>query len=137
MSHPVIETARGWIGTPYGHMGRVPGSILDCLGLLICAGKENGFVVEEIDDYYPNFIDSELLIQRLGEHLEEQPDPDTDHVATVAFKKGKPTHIILVTREGTVIQCLDRRGVIETTYGGVWRNRTTHRFKLPDTPWQP
>lgn len=133
----MITTARSYLGTPYGHMGRLPGRILDCLGLLICAARESGFEVVEQDDYYPNFIDSELLIQRLSEYLEPETDVNTDHVGVVAFKEGKPQHIILVTAEGTSIQCLDRRGVIETTYSGIWKNRTTHRFRLPEPTWQP
>lgn len=137
MNHPVIETARSWIGTPYGHKGRLPGKILDCLGLLICAGAENGFVVEEIDDYYPGYIKPELLISRFDEYLERETDPDTDHVALLAFTSRGPEHIILVTKQGTAVQCLDRRGVVETTYSGIWRKRTTHRFKLPETKWQP
>ena len=31
---PVIDVARGWIGTPYVHQASVPGAGCDCLGLV-------------------------------------------------------------------------------------------------------
>lgn len=34
----VVTTARQWVGTPYGHQGRLMGARVDCVGLILCVG---------------------------------------------------------------------------------------------------
>lgn len=134
MSHPIINTARSYIGTKYAHKGRIPHVVLDCLGLLVCAGKENGYHIDEVDDYYPGFINGKLLVRRFEEHLEYETRTDVDRIALMGYKGKLPTHVMFVTAEGTCIQCLEgrNRGVIETAYTSIWKNRTTHCFQLPE-----
>ena len=33
----LIEVARGYVGTPFHHAGRLPGVGLDCIGVPVCA----------------------------------------------------------------------------------------------------
>ncbi|MBE0615136.1 MAG: hypothetical protein IH604_15800 [Burkholderiales bacterium] len=44
-----MRTARGFIGTPFHHMGRLPGVGLDCSGVLICLGRDLGLVAASFD----------------------------------------------------------------------------------------
>ena len=45
----VMRVARSYIGTPFHHMGRLPGVGMDCSGLLICVGRELGLVASDFD----------------------------------------------------------------------------------------
>lgn len=51
MSSPalIVATAREYLGTPYLHQGRVKGLGVDCLGLLICVGRELEFLPASFD----------------------------------------------------------------------------------------
>ncbi|MCA8949531.1 MAG: C40 family peptidase [Planctomycetes bacterium] len=37
-----VEVVRGYVGTPYQHLGRLPGVGLDCAGVPLCAMAEVG-----------------------------------------------------------------------------------------------
>ena len=37
-----IAAARSYLRTPYGHQGRMPGVLLDCVGVPICAARQVG-----------------------------------------------------------------------------------------------
>ena len=45
----VVRVARSYLGTPFHHMGRLPGVGLDCAGVLICASRELGLVAPDYD----------------------------------------------------------------------------------------
>lgn len=45
----ILSAARGCIGTPYMHQGRLPGVALDCAGLVICVGWQIGIWPESFD----------------------------------------------------------------------------------------
>ena len=45
----VTRVARSYIGTPFHHMGRLPGVGLDCVGVLICCARELGLVTPDFD----------------------------------------------------------------------------------------
>jgi len=45
----VTRVARSYIGTPFHHMGRLPGVGLDCVGVLICCARELGLVAPDFD----------------------------------------------------------------------------------------
>ena len=45
----VVRVARSYSGTPFHHMGRLPGVGLDCVGLLICCARELGLVALDFD----------------------------------------------------------------------------------------
>ena len=45
----VVRVARSYIGTPFHHMGRLPGVGLDCVGVLICCARELGLVAPDFD----------------------------------------------------------------------------------------
>jgi cell wall-associated NlpC family hydrolase len=45
----IVRVARSYVGTPFHHMGRVPGVGMDCSGVLICTGRELGLVPPDFD----------------------------------------------------------------------------------------
>lgn len=50
----IVAIARGFVGTPYQHLGRQPGVALDCAGVLICTGRAAGLVAPDFD--VPNYV---------------------------------------------------------------------------------
>ena len=49
----VLEEARGWLGTPYHHMGRVQGAGTDCLMMLAEVYEAPGVVPHIEVPFYP------------------------------------------------------------------------------------
>ena len=54
----VLEEARGWLGTPYHHMGRIKGAGIDCLTLLAEVYAAAGVIAPVVDlpFYRPDFM---------------------------------------------------------------------------------
>lgn len=46
-----INSARGFLGTPFAHQGRVPGIGLDCAGLVVAACRENNYQINDVTGY--------------------------------------------------------------------------------------
>jgi len=45
----IVKVARSYLGTPFHHLGRLPGVGLDCAGLLVCCARELGLVAAGFD----------------------------------------------------------------------------------------
>ncbi len=56
----IVARAMSYVGTPYVHRGRRPGlgGALDCVGVAVCVGKDEGLHFVDLDAY------------------EEEPDPE-------------------------------------------------------------
>jgi len=50
----LIATARKYVGTRYVHQGRYAPTGLDCSGVLLLVGRENGIELEDKPGYYKN-----------------------------------------------------------------------------------
>jgi cell wall-associated NlpC family hydrolase len=47
----VIDIARTHLGTPWRHLGRLPGVALDCVGEIYCTGREAGALISDVQNY--------------------------------------------------------------------------------------
>lgn len=47
----LIEIARSYIGTPFRHQGRLPGTALDCAGLIVCSALAAGLNAKDVRGY--------------------------------------------------------------------------------------
>lgn len=45
----IVQVARGYVGTPFHHRGRLPGIGLDCAGVAVCLGRELGLLPADFD----------------------------------------------------------------------------------------
>lgn len=45
----IVSRARTYKGTRFVHMGRTPGSALDCAGVLVCCARDEGLVSPDFD----------------------------------------------------------------------------------------
>lgn len=85
------EIARSYIGTPYAHQGRRPKTDsdpggLDCLGLLICVGRQMGYVASDFDvSNYAMKPNKTSIIEGCEEYL-----------VRVSRDEAKPSDVIVV-----------------------------------------
>lgn len=132
------EIARSYIGTPFHHQARVPGVGLDCVGLVICVGRELG-VFDPIFDVpgYSRYPDGVMLMRNLQMHLTqiEETDMAPGDIVCVAFEKF-PQHVGIVgdyLYGGlSIIHAASKHGkVIETRllFGSSMRFVAAFRFK--------
>lgn len=114
----VIAAARGWVGTPWHHAGRVKGAGVDC-AQIICAAYEEAQLIEHIDPRYARqwglHRDRELFIEwieKMGGR--ETVAADAKPADIVTFKFGRTFfHGAILTAPDTVIHADLDMGVIE------------------------
>ena len=76
---PVVEAARGWIGTPYVHQACIRGVGCDCLGLIRGLWRDLiGPEPEAVPAYAPDWSEPqgrEWLWQAMARHLRPTEGP--------------------------------------------------------------
>ena len=75
----VVAAARGWLSTPYHHMGRVRGAGTDCLMLLAEVYEAAGVVPHVAVPFYPPdwnlHRDAERYLEGVARHAREIGEP--------------------------------------------------------------
>lgn len=90
-----VAIAREYLGTPYHHQGRVKGHGIDCIGLLVCVGWEQGSLAPDVDvTGYARVPDGLSLMCHLHRHLDpiDKMDMRPSDVICVAYDKW-PQHV--------------------------------------------
>jgi cell wall-associated NlpC family hydrolase len=115
-----VAAARSYLGAPWRHLGRKPWA-LDCVGLLIVAGKAVGIDVVAPRQYGREPWDDTLrkyLVQNFGSPVDEwQPGC----VLLVRWGKGEPSHVGIMTDHACgygMIHAHNLHGVIEQGLSG-------------------
>lgn len=114
----VITAARGWIGTPWHHAGRVKNAGVDC-AQLVCAAYEEAGLIPHIEPHYARqwglHRDHELFIEwieKMGGRRIAAADARPADIVT--FKFGRTYfHGAILTAPGTVIHADMNMSVIE------------------------
>lgn len=94
----IVSAARGYLGTPWRHQGRVKGHGVDCVGLVVCVCRELGVVGPDWDvKGYSRVPDGKELERHLHENLSAIPRAEIAPgcVVCVAFDKH-PQHVAIV-----------------------------------------
>jgi cell wall-associated NlpC family hydrolase len=66
----IVAFARGCIGTPFLHRGRLPGVGIDCLGIVICAARAFGLVASDFDvGPYPQVPDGVEFMKGANQYM--------------------------------------------------------------------
>lgn len=134
----IVETARGWIGTPYVHQASVKGVGCDCLGLLRGVWREiYGAEPQAIPPYRPGWDQSgESLRDGLAAHL-AAVDPTALQPGDVLLFRMVPRAAarhcaILAMRDGcpTLIHARQNKRVGEEPFAAFWRARLAYAFRL-------
>lgn len=138
----VVDTARGWIGTPYRHQGSCKGAGADCLGLVRGVWREiMGAEPERVPTYTLDWSETrktEDLWQAAMRHfqpksLNEQAPGD---LLLFRMRDGSVAkHLGIAARVGdnaTFIHAYSRHAVVESPLSTPWRRRIVARFAFPD-----
>lgn len=134
----VVAAARGWIGTPYCHQGRLHGVGVDCIGLVICVARDGGLVDPGFDyNGYRRRPDGTTLLQVSRMHMTqiEQSQMQPGDVVVVAFDTD-PQHFGILGdyRHGglSIIHAASGHGaVVETRLMFSRALRFVAAFQLP------
>jgi cell wall-associated NlpC family hydrolase len=88
----VVATARAMLGTPWMHQARLPGTALDCAGLVICTARALGLIPPgwEIADY-PRSPDG-TLCALCAAHMRPIAAPELGAVVLVGIERD-PQHL--------------------------------------------
>lgn len=130
----IVETARGFIGTPWVHQARAKGAGVDCLGLLVGVARELGMPVEDRADYPYEPIPSELLAG-LALNLDAIDLDDARAGDVLCFWIGdeaRPQHLAILTERGILHAWREgRRCVLEhgLTEGWKAKRHSAWRFR--------
>jgi len=110
----VVAAARGYVGTPFKHQGRLPGVGLDCVGLVICALREAGYACRDTSAYSrwpkPSMMRRELLTE--SRQLERGETMQPADVMWFRIKRN-PQHLGLYDGDGGMIHAFNISGRVE------------------------
>lgn len=127
----IVSAARGWLGTPFLHQGRLKGKGCDCVGLA------KGVAVEldiKVGDYlnYTRHPDPQLMLRLLRENLEEiTVEEAKEGDLYYMYFVNDPTHIAIKTDKGIIHSHLRVGKVVEQSLNKVWMKRIVKAFRYP------
>lgn len=133
----LVDAARGCVGTPFHHGGRVKGVGLDCVGLLVVAGRECGLEIEDDPFYPPNDDNFERLRPALERHCRKvMLGDDMRPGDVVLFRRiGGPrplfNHVGIFTGGGFVHawSTPSVKAVVETPLDDYWRRSIAGAYR--------
>lgn len=119
----LVRSARACLGTPFHHQGRKKGVGLDCIGLIVVALTENGYVVRDRADYGLR-PEKGALVQALEAHGARRVDGFEAGDVLVFVYDGQPQHVALASSGETLIHAFAPVGaVVESGVSTYWRRR--------------
>ncbi len=126
----VVCVARGFLGTPFRHQGRVPGRGLDCAGVIVCAARALGLSGYDVAGYgrLPSGDAMADHLRAAGCRAIEIPSPGDIYL--MRFETN-PQHLALVTDIGVLHAYAEIGRVVEHRLDAVWRARIVGAFRLP------
>jgi cell wall-associated NlpC family hydrolase len=131
----IVVAARGWLGTPFHHQGRVKGAGVDCAGVIVEVARELG--VGDVDVRgYGHRPDSRELEQLCREHMTPVAlqDAAAGDVLLIMID-GAPQHLAFQTaiggERGMLHSYAPARRVVEHRIDQHWADRIVAAFELP------
>ena len=131
----IVAAARGWLGTPFHHQGRLKGVGVDCAGVIVGVANELGLSTPDIKGYGHRPDSREL--ERLC----------FDHMTPVAIDEAEPGDVLLISIDGNpqhlafmtdaangramLHSYAPARRVVEHIISDDWTEKFTAAFKLP------
>ncbi len=141
----IVAQARGWIGTPFHHQGRIKGVGCDCLGLIVGVAAELNLTDEQgllLSNYdQPNYSplpDGRGLRAAVSLHLRELSSAgealDGD-IPLIRFD-ADPQHVGILSTlpDGAqaIIHCYSNAGkVVEHRLNDTWRKLIVGIYRFP------
>lgn len=129
----IIDAARSCLGTPFHHLGKLPGVGLDCIGLLEISGKPAGFKAKEYETY-KRIPDGRSLMRELRRQLcEIDPEsaiPGDILVFYINEETKKPQHVGFLTDKGLIHTWTAPGKVVEHDFTDDWKRRVVAAFSF-------
>lgn len=124
----IVNYARSYINTKYHHQGRVPGSGLDCIGVVYCAYSKAGFT-GNIPNDYTSTPDVNVLTTYLNKYCHVTEKPEIGDI--ILFKIRKDPQHFGIYCGNTFIHAYAKYGkVIEEEYSNKWKRLTLGYYAL-------
>jgi len=131
----IVAAARGWLGTPFHHQGRLKGVGVDCAGVIAEVARELG--VADVDlRGYGHRPDSRELERLCHEHMTAVPfaQAQPGDVALIMID-GAPQHLAILTElhggRGMLHAYAPARRVVEHGIDQDWTDRIVAAFVMP------
>lgn len=118
-----------YLGVPYKHRGRdIDG--LDCWGLIKCVYKDLGHDLLDIESYDKDWSEkgADFFVENYHLQWEKVEHPTIFDVALFRNIKGVVCHAGLSLREGNILHCSERTGVVIIKSRSVNNGRTLDGF---------
>lgn len=134
----IVLIARGYVGTPFRHQGRLPGLALDCAGVVVCVanalGLEDGF--QEVP--YGKHPHGGTLQRLCDAHMDRIALYAPGDVLLMAWE-SEPQHLGVASDIGIIHSYASARKVVEHSLDPVWRSRIRGAYRLRglDAPAEP
>jgi len=138
---PVVEAARGWLGTPYVHQASARGAGADCLGLVRGVWRElHGDEPEPVPAYTPDWGEpggEELLWAAARRHMRRKAlaEMGPGDVLLFRMREGAVAKHLGIHAGGAparFIHAYCGHGVVESPLSAPWRRRIVAVFEFPD-----
>ncbi|MBS3962570.1 MAG: C40 family peptidase [Sandarakinorhabdus sp.] len=123
----LVAAARGFIGTPWRHQGRLKGVGVDCVGLVVGALAEVGILVDGRTDY-PRQPDPDELLGQLRTWCRRRPKARPGDILLFAMDGHRPQHIGIATDIGVIHAHAGARAVVEHGLDETWAPRVAGVF---------
>ena len=119
-----VSAARGMIGTPFRHQGRLPGVGLDCAGLVVCALRHVGIEVPDVAGY-GRLPRHNLFLGQVEANCTRIPHADASAGDLLMFRwTSEPQHVAIYAGGGSIVHAYQAaRGVVEHDLDDIWRGR--------------
>lgn len=127
----IQAAGRRYVGTPFRHQGRMPGHGLDCVGVIVCIGRELGLFQYDVSGY----ARQPASWSSLGRHVEAAGFVRVDvaragDVYLMAIV-DRPQHVALATDRGLLHAWLQARRVVEHGLDALWQSRIVATYRFP------
>jgi cell wall-associated NlpC family hydrolase len=133
----IVTAARSFVGVRWRHQGRDRTFGIDCVGLLICLGREMGLCHDRFDiNGYQRHPELGWLERELGTYLQPNAAGEPGDVQLFAYG-GEPCHVGILSEVG-LIHCysLFPRRCVEHGMDDHWRARRRGCYAFRDLTWQ-
>jgi cell wall-associated NlpC family hydrolase len=131
IGNAIASAAASYAGTPFVHLGRVPGVGLDCAGVVFCAAWQAGLELEDARNYgkipQANYL-LEMLSARCRNLDGESPRPGD----VVLFQfSSLPMHFGILLNDNRMAHALEgRRRVLVGPMGSAWESKLHSCWRL-------
>ena len=125
----VVTAARGWLGTPWHHQGRVRGVGVDCVGVIIGVARDLGLSTFDVTGYARRPAAGELASGCICHMTPVEAGQPGD--VLLFHMDGQAQHLGVATDIGVLHAFAPMRRVVEHGLDDGWRAKIVAAFRLP------